>query len=270
MIAALRRHLGIYGAIAAVVPKEYLAYNLWFWAEFVVQILAMIIYVYFWRAVYSGVDRLGGLTLDQTLNYILLARILAPAIESRLIFHFGFLIGQGQVAVELTRPLDLQARYYVQELTGLGVFLLLKLPLLAIAIVFFGLRLPADPAVWLAFLASLALGHAALFCFDWMFACLAFYTTETWGLSMVRVGVAQFFSGALVPLAMLPGWLQQAAAALPFAQAMAVPLGLLSGVTPVSQAPGFWLVQLAWLAGLGLAARLVFAVAVRKVTVQGG
>jgi ABC-2 type transport system permease protein len=270
MTMAIRRGLRIYGAIAAVVPKEHLAYNLWFWAEFILQIVAMVIYVYFWRAVYAGNATVGGLTLDQTLNYILLARILAPAIETRLIFHFGFLVGMGQVAVELTRPLDLQVRYYVENVTGLAMFLLLKLPLLVIAIVFFGLRLPADPAAWGACLVSLLLGYSAVFLFDWIFACLAFYTTETWGLSVVRVSVAQFFSGAWVPLAMMPGWLQQIAAGLPFAQAMAVPLSFLSGVASPAEAPGIWLVQLAWVLGLGLLSRLAFNVAVRKVTVQGG
>lgn len=237
MIHALRRQFAIYGAIAAVVPQEYLAYNLWFWAEFIAQILTMILYVYFWRAVYAGTDTLGGMTLPQTLNYILLARVLAPVIDSRLIFHFGFLIQQGQVAVELTRPLNLQARYYVEQLTGLGMYLLHKLPLLIIAIAFFGLRLPTDPGAWLA---------------------------------VVRVGVGQFFGGALVPLAMMPGWLQNVAAAMPFGQALAVPLSFLSGVTSPAAAPGLWLVQLAWVMGLGLLSRLVFNAAVRKVTVQGG
>jgi ABC-2 type transport system permease protein len=82
--------------------------------------------------------------------------------------------------------------------------------------------------------------------------------------------VAAFFSGALVPLALMPGWLQAAAQAMPFAQALYVPVSLLSGITPVSQAPALWLVQLGWLAALLPLSRLVFNVAVRQVTVQGG
>ncbi len=109
-----------------------------------------------------------------------------------------------------------------------------------------------------------------LFLFDWMFACLAFYVTETWGLSVVRIGVGSFFSGALVPLAMMPGWLQKLAASMPFAQALSVPVSFLSGITPLAEAPRLWLIQLAWLAGLLVVSRLVFRVAMRKVTVQGG
>jgi ABC-2 type transport system permease protein len=266
----LRRYFSIYAAIAAMVPKEYLAYNLWVWAEFVVQVLAMFIYVYFWRAIYANAETLGGLSLSQTINYILLARVVMPAVESRLIFRFGFLIRNGQVAVELVRPIDFQTRNFVEQLAGLAVFLVQKLPLLLIAVLFFGLQLPADPLMWLAFVISLVLGYSALFFFDWAFACLAFYSTETWGLSMVRVGVAQFFSGALVPLAMLPAWLQQAAAVMPFAQALFVPVSFLSGVYRLADAPRLWAIQLAWLAGMWALSRWVFNIAIKKVTVQGG
>ena len=51
MIQSLRRQANIYGAIAAMVPKEYSAYSVWVWMQFVVQVLSMMIFVYFWRAV---------------------------------------------------------------------------------------------------------------------------------------------------------------------------------------------------------------------------
>ncbi len=250
--------------------KTNLAYNLWYWAEFVTQILSLIIYTYFWRAVYGDAQTVGGLTLQQTLNYILLARIFAPLMETRLIFRFGSVIRTGQIVMELLRPLDFQLKEWADSLADIGMFVVNKLPLFVIAWVFFGLRVSPDPRAWILTALMFFIGQGIIFCFDWIFACLAFYSTETWGLSMVKVGAAQFFSGALVPLAMMPGWLQTLVAALPFAQALAVPLGFLSGVTPLSEAPRALLIQLIWLVGLGLASRLIFRLAIRKVTVQGG
>jgi ABC-2 type transport system permease protein len=271
MIRFLRRGARVYGAVVALAPKLYLAYRLWVWTEFVVQLLSMTIFVFFWRAVYANsASRIGGLNLAQTINYILLAQTLAPLIENRLIFQFGWMIRSGQVAMDLLRPMDFQGRFYVEALTNLFLFLLLKLPLLLIAVLVFGLQLPADLLTWVVFLVSLILGHAILFFVDWLFACLAFYSTETWGLSVVRVAVGTFFSGALIPLAMMPGWLQSIANALPFAQSLYVPVSLLSGITPVTDAAQAWAVQLLWLIGLALVSRLFFRVAVRKITVQGG
>ena len=270
MIHALRRQARIYGAFAAMAAKQALAYNYSVLVQYFLQILSMIIYIYFWRAVYSSATTLGGLTLTQTINYILLARILAPLLNTYTIFSFGFRIRNGDFALEFVRPVDFLTRQYVEHLTGVGFFFVQAIPLFTLAWLAFGLQLPASPAVWLAFAISVWLGQSALFFFDWILACLAFYTTETWGLTMVREGVAAFFSGALVPLAMMPGWLQQAASAMPFAQAVAVPIALLSGLTPLADAPRVWLVQALWLVGLAVASRLIFNKAARQVTVQGG
>ncbi len=270
MMQAARREASIYAALASTAVKNSLAYTAWVWADLITTLASMFIFVYFWRAVYAGTQTLGGLTLQQTINYILLARLLAPMVETRTIFYFGFLLRQGLIAVELTRPLDMQARMMSEAFGELATMLVRRLPLLLLAWLIFGMHLPANPAVWGAFLVSLLLGMIVLFLFDWLFASLAFYVTETWGLSVVRIGVGSFFSGALVPLAMMPGWLQQVAAALPFAQALSVPVSILSGITPLADAPRLWLIQLAWLAALLVVSRAAFSVAIRKITVQGG
>ncbi len=270
MIQAVRREALTYAAVASTAIKGSLAYTAWVWADLITTVASMFIFVYFWRAVYAGTQTLGGLTLQQTITYILLARLLAPIVETRTIFYFGFLLRQGMIAVELTRPLDMQARMMAEAFGELSTMLVRRLPLLVLAWLAFGMQLPANPAVWGAFAVSLVLGMIVLFLFDWMFASLAFYVTETWGLSVVRIGVGSFFSGALVPLAMMPGWLQQVAAALPFAQALSVPVSILSGIIPLGDVPRLWLVQLAWLAALLVLSRAVFRVALRKITVQGG
>ncbi len=272
MLNTLRRNISIYGAFAAMVPKELLQYNLWVWAEYVAQILSMIIYAFFWRAVYASAETplIAGLTLQQTINYILLARIFAPLVETRLIFQFGFIIQSGQIAIELLRPADFQLMRLVISLTDSLIYVIRKAPLFLLAWLIFGLQFSGDWRAWLLFLITLSLGQAIIFFLDWSFASLAFYTTETWGLSVVKVGVAQFFSGALVPLAMMPGWLQTISAVLPFAQAIAVPLGFLSGVTPIADAPQVLLIQLIWLVGLAILSRIIFNISVRQVTVQGG
>jgi ABC-2 type transport system permease protein len=266
----MRRLVRVYGAVLAMVPKFYTAYRAWVWAEFIVQIISMTILVFFWRSVYAGSTTLGGLSLAATINYILLAQMLMPLVENRLIFNFGSMLREGQVAIDLLRPMDFQVRFYVDAVGNLVLNLLLKVPLLIIAVLAFGLQLPSDGATWAVFIVALILGHAVLFFFDWIFSCLAFYSTETWGLSVVRVAVATFFSGSLVPLQMMPDWLRGIANALPFAQSIAVPVSLLSGITPVNEALQVWVIQLVWLIGLALVSRAVFRVSLRKVTVQGG
>lgn len=266
----MRAAANVYGAFASMVPKVYMAYSVWVWVELFVQVLALYILVYFWQAIYASGTPQGGLSLQQTLNYVLVAQALAPMIEGRFILRMGYLLREGEIFYDLLRPVDFQLRYYIESLIEMLIDLVLKTPLLILAGLVFGLELPTDPLVWLAFLLSMFLGRTVLFFFNWMFACLAFYTTEAWGLSVLYEGIAMFFSGALLPLVMMPQWLQNITYALPFAQALYVPVSLLTGITPLSQAPTVWLVQLAWIVGLLLASRWLFARAVRVVTVQGG
>lgn len=266
----VRRQASIYGVIAASVPKRYLAFRLWFWVGLVLGAVEMMILVFFWRAVYGQTASLGGLSLDQTLTYILLAQVFSALADQDLIWDFGYSLREGLIVHLLLRPVGFQTSYYVQALAGLGMNLILKLPMALLATLVFGLRWPADPAAWGAFLVSALLGYTALFFFHWSLASLTFYTTEVWGLGVFIFGMTRFFSGGLMPLAIMPDWLRAVVLAFPFAQSLAVPLNFLSGITPVSEAPAVWLWQLAWVIGLGIASRLFFRVAVRKVTVQGG
>jgi ABC-2 type transport system permease protein len=160
--------------------------------------------------------------------------------------------------------------YYAQNLSGMVTRLLYQIPLALFATLLFGLQWPTDIATWGAFAVSGLLGFTVLFFFHWFLASLTFYTTEVWGLGVLIFGMSLFLSGSLVPLAMMPGWLQTVVLSIPFAQAVAVPISLLTGITPLSQAPLVWLTQLAWVAGMWLFSTLFFRVAVRKVTVQGG
>jgi ABC-2 type transport system permease protein len=89
-------------------------------------------------------------------------------------------------------------------------------------------------------------------------------------MSVVRYSLAMFFSGALIPLNMMPDWLRTIATILPFSQAVFLPVSILSGITPVGDMPRIWLMQFALLGGLIYLSRFIFGRAVRVVTVQGG
>ena len=271
MLATLRRRASVYGAFAAIMPKMFLAYSIWVWMQFIVSVITIGIFVAFWTAVYANQDTLSGLDLQQTLNYIILAQLFSPAVHApSTIYYFGELITQGQIGIELLRPLDFQGATYVTNVAQVAVGLVIQIPLAIVAWLLFRYQFPLDPLIWLAFLVTLILGNALMFCFDWILSCAAFYSTEVWGLSVLRFAIATFFSGALVPLVMMPGWLQTIAEVLPFSQALYVPVSLISGITPLSAMPRIWLIQIGYLVVLLIASRLVFRFAVKKVTVQGG
>jgi ABC-2 type transport system permease protein len=270
MNLALPRRWSVLGALVQVTLKQRLAYTLWFWTSLLLRLITMTVFVYFWRGVYGSATELNGLDLQTTLNYILMAQVFDALTDTIMIWEFGYHQREGGIIHILLRPLDVQLSYYVIALSNSVGQLLEQIPTVIAAMLLFGLTWPTDWRVWAAFAVSAFLGRTVMFLFDWILACVTFYTTEVWGLGVLVFGLGLFFSGALVPLAMMPAWLQTLVLAFPFAQTLAVPLQLLSGITPVEQAPRLWLVQLAWIVGLGLAGRFIFSRAIRKVTVQGG
>jgi ABC-2 type transport system permease protein len=149
-------------------------------------------------------------------------------------------------------------------------FLAWNIPMALVATFLFGLRWPTNLTIWGVFIISILLGRTVLYFFDWALASVTFYTTEVWGLGVLLMGFGMFASGALIPLAMMPAWLQDILRLLPFAQVVYVPISLLSGIIPASQAPGLWLIQMVWIVVLWVFSRFFFRVAIRKVTVQGG
>ncbi len=269
MLRAMRQPLK-YFAILGMVPKVFMAYQIWFWVGLVLGTIGMAIMYFFWRAVYGSTEVIAGLTLNTTLTYILLAQVFRPLTDVDLIFDFGFGLREGVIIHHLLRPINFQGMYYFQCLGILGTQMVLQIPMALVATFVFGLTWPTNPIVWGAFLVSALLGFTILFFFMYCIACLTFYTTEVWGLGVLIGGISLFLSGGLVPLGMMPEWLQKVVLAIPFAQALAVPINILTGITPLKEVPQVWLSQLLWGIGLWMASNLIFRVAVRKVTVQGG
>ncbi|MFT3891425.1 MAG: hypothetical protein QM730_07300 [Anaerolineales bacterium] len=270
MISTTRRHLSVYAALFGMIPKLFMAYQIWFWVGLVLNIISMAILVFFWRAIYADTSTISGLGESQTITYILLAYIFMPLVDSDLVWEFGSNLREGMMIHHLLRPINFQGMNFAQMLGGLVTKFALNLPTVLVAVLAFGLRFPTDIRTWLAFLVSAFLGFTVMFFFNWFLACFTFYTTEIWGLGVLIQGITFFLSGALVPLVMMPVWMRTIVLSVPFAQALAVPVGLLAGITPLGDAPRIWLIQILWIIGMWVASTVFFRVAVRKITVQGG
>src|SRR5690606_26101747 len=101
-------------------------------------------------------------------------------------------------------------------------------------------------------------------------ALACFYTQNYLGVMWARMAIVGIFSGALVPLVFLPGWLASLAHVLPFAS-MASTRGLfLRGHAAGAQALRLIGLRAVWVTVLWFGARLIWSRAVRRVTIHGG
>ena len=232
----------------------------------------MVIMTAFWQAIYgsaaqAGQSTLEGLNLTTTLNYVILARVIGNANVPSVYWMIVQGIGKGELELELLRPIDFQIMHLSRELAAWGLTLLRSLPALLIGIALFEARLPSDPLAYFVFIVTFTLGGVVLYFFEFLLTCLAFYTAEAYGLSMLRDGVALFLSGALIPLSFLPGIVATIAGLTPFAQALYLPISFLSGVRDPTSLGSSVIVQLVSIAILAVIWRYVFSRAVRALTV---
>ena len=104
------------------------------------------------------------------------------------------------------------------------------------------------PAFGLSLLLGIALGVALDFVFG---ACTVMLGESVWLISVVRTALEGLLSGAIIPLALLPGALPTVLGWLPFASTASAPMRLFTGtgtLWPLLPLQAGWLVAISALA----------------------
>lgn len=131
------------------------------------------------------------------------------------------------------------------------------------------LALPDPGALPLAIL-SLLMGLMVRMMMVSCFSLLCFFTTSHLGLSWLRTALMEFFSGALIPVALFPGWLKTLAWCLPFPLMVQTPAALFLN-QPLGMPAGLtFALQLIWAAVFLALHQALYARVRRTISFAGG
>jgi ABC-2 type transport system permease protein len=250
-----------------------ITYQFQFWAELVINLLFMYIYVCLWRALYAGRGAVAGYDQGRLLTYIIVAQTL---ITYQFTVRTWALIEQkvrsGEIAIDLARPVDFQGMMLATGIgTALHTLLFNMLPKFALFALAGVVQAPASGLALGLFLPSAILGYLVTFGIEFGVGISAFWLVEVRGLyAVVMWALAGLFSGYFLPLEFFPGWLAAISHALPFSAMIYTPAALYAGSITGAAAVAAVLGQLAWVAALFGAGRLLFTIAYRRLVVQGG
>ncbi|MFJ1705698.1 ABC transporter permease [Kitasatospora sp. NPDC088346] len=278
LTAQLRRVDGgsaqLYLAVARGAFRRYSTYRAATLAGAFTNTVFGCILAYTFLALWQARPGLGGYDARQAVSYIWISQALLVTVA---VWGGGFQddvqdrFRTGDIAVDLYRPVDFQGWWLASDL-GRAAFHLISrgaLPTVFGALVF-RTRLPADPAVWAAFLLSVLLAVVVSFGLRFLVSLTGFWLHDSEGVRAVMLVVSMFFSGMLLPLALFPGWLGRIAVELPWAALISVPTDvLLERRTGAALLAGLAF-QAVWAVLLLAAGRGVQLLATRKVVVQGG
>ncbi|WP_274559060.1 ABC transporter permease [Streptomyces spiramyceticus] len=264
----------LYAVVAAGGFRRYATYRVATAAGVFTNTVFGFIMAYVYTALWDERPQLGGYDLSQALTYVWLGQALLMTVammgggfEDELIER----IRTGDIAIDLYRPADLQLFWLAGDL-GRAAFHLLGRGIVPMALgaLAFDLALPANPLVWLAFLASAALGVVVSFAVRFLVALSAFWLLDGAGVAQMTWLAGLFFSGMVLPLTLFPGALGELARALPWSALLQVPADVFLGKHTGWGLVRAYAFQIGWAAALLTAGRLLQSVATRRVVVQGG
>ncbi|MFN3650610.1 MAG: ABC transporter permease [Armatimonadota bacterium] len=212
-----------------------------------------------WLASYGGRATIQGLSPGQMVTYYLVILCLKNLMISHAQWDIEFEIREGRFSAMLTRPFSYMAYHFAGSISWRLLRAVLFIPVFGVWLLVFHqyVRWEGYHLGW-AFWLAVAGGHLLSFCLVYTLGLLALRFTEVRSLFLFYYMPASFLSGEVVPLALLPGAVEEAARYLPFRYTLSFAADLFLGRVPPDEV-GFGLGMLAfWLVTVYLLSRLAW------------
>ncbi|NGO87673.1 hypothetical protein E5Z02_16040 [Streptomyces rhizosphaericola] len=262
----MRAHL----ACARMEFRAALTYRTAYLSSFVMMLLQIWLLTVVWKALYDGRAEVDGRSLATMTAYATLTALQYQLVSPWRSSPIDQRVREGKVAVDLLRPVGFPGQMLAGQLGWASAAVPVLLVALPFALLIGAGQAPASAAAGFAYPVALIGALLVNQLLGLLLGLVSFWTLEVSGAHMAYRFVAQFFSGALVPLWFMPGPVRAAAEWLPFQATAYTPaavyLGQVEG-TGIVAALG---VQLAWIGALGALAAYVWSRARRRVMSQGG
>lgn len=257
-------------------------FNILIWAAITVCEVACMVFL--WLAVYrssaGGMDaEIHGFTYREMIAYVVLTTVFGfVTFNNDTLWNINTDIKKGTVGNYLIKPISYRGKFAATSLgTLLMMTVLFGLPLYTAALVTLCSLGFLPQLTFPLFFAHLGLFLLAALCASllndtiaYIFGILCFYTSSGWGLNSLKVTLISFLSGTLLPLAFFPAGLREVVSWMPFAGMSQNPVLILMMKYNLAESLRSVVLTAVWIVVLELFAKLLFAHAIRKVTVHGG
>ena len=263
--------MSAYGAVLSANFRTLLQYRAAAIAGFTTQIFWGLIRVMIFEAFFRSSTAAQPMTMDEVATYIWLGQAFIMLLPWNIDREIHNLIRSAFVGYELLRPVDLYNLWFSRTLAFRTAPTLLRaVPLLTLALLFFGMDLPASPAAGAVFVLSMA-GALLISCaFTTLVSITMMWTVSGRGTANMAGVAVTIFTGMIVPIPFFPEWAQPIIEVLPFRGIVDTPYRLYLGHIPTGDALFHLGHQLAWTVALVLVGRWVLSRGLRRLVVQGG
>ncbi len=262
---------GPFFAVARMSARKFAAYPADVITEFMTYPVVFLGYFFFLQAL----SRLGGsqwvMPLEQLTLYYSLGWILRMVFHQQTDLVVSGLVAEGDIALQLVRPMDFSLWLLAQALGCAAARLLFyavpgAVVLLVLARSGTGL-IPASP--WL-FMLTAVIGFLILFELQLFIGGISFFTTMNYQISWTLDMTIRLVAGLVVPLTLLPAPLQAVLQYLPFPHIYSYPIQAWTGQASFGDGVSRLAGGLLWVVGLYCINRWFFQQAFKRLNIYGG
>lgn len=180
----------------------------------------------------------------------------------------------GGVAYEFTKPVSIYGIWFSRLCANKVAGTILRcLPIILVSIFLpspYNLSVPASFMSFILFLLTLVLGALLTVGIAMLIYVIMFYTTSSRGLFNVYAVIAEFFAGSVIPIPLMPEFLQKICYLLPFRLSFDLPFRIYTGNISVSEGIVSVIIQLVWLAVIVFCGSRLINRSAKKLVIHGG
>ena len=214
-----------------------------------------------------------GYAQGEMLAYTIGVMVLRGTVTLHVEWALDHEIRQGLLSVQLIRPFNYWAFLFADAIAWRFVRLLFTVPVLLAFLYWLGPEL-GDMSIPLerlpALAVSVALAYVVCFYLKLCLGFIGFWTNDIMGITTLYEVVASVLGGILIPIALLPDWLQVIAWLLPIQAIYSVPLTILLGKSEGADLGWGIALQLGWIIVLYALATVLWRAGLRQYESVGG
>lgn len=234
-------------------------------------LVSLLVVYYLWKAVFNASPTIEGYSFKMMLTYLVLSFAINALYDLPVEHELADKIIRGEVAMDLTKPIDLQGKFFAESVgISSNQLITYNIAFIVITAFLFKIEPPASVMEFNIFIISLLLGFIIMTGIGFITGVICFWTKDAWGVFFIKTAMVTFFSGSIIPLHFLPKWLENIAMTLPFQGIIYSPISIYLGTMSVHKVIILLLNQIFWAIGLILLGRMMWHWGIRRVVIQGG
>ncbi|MFB5763589.1 ABC transporter permease [Paenibacillus medicaginis] len=241
-----------------------------YFIDFFIDIVFIYLSVSLWSVIFMDNPENSIVSKSELITYMGLARIVAR-IDMGFVWEIQNRILNGEIASELTKPINIKFYHFSQEVGSYFNNLIIKiLPIYLLMIIVFDMKTPINITQFSLFLVSLLFSFLLIFNINFITAIMAFWITKLFSLSVFKDQTIRLLSGAIVPLWFFPDSVLSVVKYLPFSGIVFMPINIYLNKITNEEIINAFLVQIIWIIVTSSIGRYLWFRATRRISINGG